>query len=162
MSFPVELTLHDTEDGPRLFRNPAREIELLHAEARRWADVALRPGDNPLADMSGELFDIHADIEMGDAAEVGLVVRGETITYDAKSNALTALGKAPLALTDGHLQLRLLVDRTSIETFADSGRISLTSCFLPSAGENALAIFARGGTARVKSLIVYKLKSSWR
>jgi sucrose-6-phosphate hydrolase SacC (GH32 family) len=162
MSFPVELTLHDTEDGPRLFRNPAREIELLHAEERRWTDVALSPGDNPLADMSGELFDIRADIEMGDAAEVGLVVRGETITYDAKSKALTALGRAPLTLTDGRLQLRLLVDRTSIETFADGGRISLTSCFLPRARENGLAVFARGGTARVKSLIVYKLKSSWQ
>ena len=162
MSFPVELTLHDTEDGPRLFRNPAREIDLLHAGERRWMDVALAPGDNPLADVSGDLFDIRADIEMGDAAEVGLVVRGETITYDAKSKSLTALGKAPLTLTNGHLQLQLVVDRTSIETFADSGCVSLTGCFLPTAGDKSLAIFARGGTARVKSLLVYTLKSSWR
>jgi sucrose-6-phosphate hydrolase SacC (GH32 family) len=53
------------------------------------------------------------------------------------------------------------VDRTSIETFAGDGRVSLTSWFLPKPGDKGLSIFAKGGTAHVRSLTVYELKSAW-
>jgi len=162
MSFPAELTLRSTADGPRLFRNPVREIDLLHGAEHRWTDVVLKPGDDLLAPVTGELFDIQADIEVDDATEVGLTVRGEPITYDVKAKKLSALGDAPLSLADGHLRLRVLVDRTSIETFADGGRVSLTSCFLPNENEMGLSVFAKGGTARVRSLVVYELKPARR
>jgi fructan beta-fructosidase len=103
MSFPAVLTLHNTPDGPRLFRNPVREIELLHGAEHHWTDADLKPGSNLLAGVSGELFDIQADIEINDAAQVGLTVRNETINYDVKDNRLTALGDAPLSLPDGNL-----------------------------------------------------------
>ena len=48
MSFPAELTLHSTADGPRLFRNPVREIDLLHGAEHRWTDAALKPGGDLL------------------------------------------------------------------------------------------------------------------
>jgi sucrose-6-phosphate hydrolase SacC (GH32 family) len=163
MSFPAELTLRTTPDGPRLFRNPAREIERLRAGTHSWNDEALKPGENtPLAGPKGELMEIHADIELNDAAEVGLIVRGERITYNVAAKRLTALGEAPLSPpTDGRLRLVLLVDRTSIETFADDGRVSLTSCFLPKPDQTGVALFAKGGTPRVRSLVVYDLKSAW-
>jgi fructan beta-fructosidase len=161
MSFPAELTLRGTADGPRLFRNPVREIDLLHGVEYRWTDSVLKPGGDLLAPVSGELFDIRADIEIDDATEVGLTVRGEPITYDVKGKKLSALGDAPLSLADGHLRLTLLVDRTSIETFADGGRVSLTSCFLPNENAVGLSLFAKGGTARVRSLVVYELKPAW-
>src|SRR5205823_2222475 len=88
MSFPTEMTLRSTPDGPRLFRSPVREIERLRAKADSWSDIALHPGDNPLAGITGELFDIRAEIEVGDAAAVGLLVRGEPISYDVKSKEL--------------------------------------------------------------------------
>ena len=158
----AELTLRTTADGPRLFRNPVREIDLIHATEHRWTDIVLKPGDNPLADLRGELFDIRADVDLGDATELGLVVRGEPITYSVTERKLTALGTAPLALVDGRLRLQLLVDRTSIETFADGGRVSLTGCFLPGADSVGLSLFARGGTVRVRSLVVYELRPAWR
>ncbi len=156
MSFPAELTLHATTDGPRLFRNPVAEIARLHGAEHRFTDVA--PDGKPLPGLAGDTFDVEADIDVGDAAEVGLVVRGEPVTYSVHDHTLTALGTAPLTLTDGRLRLRLLVDRTSIETFADGGRVSLTSCFLPHA--DGIAVFARGGTARVRSLVVTEVKSA--
>ena len=162
MSFPAELTLHSTADGPRLFRNPAREIELLHGAEHRWTDVALKPGDDLLADVTGELLDIRADIEIGDATYVGLVVGGQPITYDVDEKRLSAIGDAPLSPADGHLRLRVLVDRASIETFADGGRVSLTSCFLPNVNGAGLSLFAKEGTARVRSLVVYELKPAWQ
>jgi len=162
MSFPAELTLRTTEDGPRLFRNPCREIEVLHGSEHRWNDVALNPGEDVSAGAVGGLLDIRVDIELGGASEVGLIVQGQTIRYDVKGKTLSALGDAPLTVTDGHLQLSILVDRTSLETFANGGCVSLTSCYVPEADEGRLTLFAKGGSARVKSMVVYELKSAWR
>lgn len=162
MSFPAELTLHTTPDGPRLFRNPVREVELLHTGEHRWSNVELKPGDpNPLAGLTGDLFDIRAEVDMNAAEEVTLLIRNQPITYNAKTKTLSAFGSAPLTLPDGRLRLRILVDRTSIETFADGGRVSLTSCFLPDETGKAITLSAKGGTARVRSLTVYPLKTAW-
>jgi sucrose-6-phosphate hydrolase SacC (GH32 family) len=162
MSFPAELTLRTTPEGARLFRNPVREIDVLHGTERRWSEVELKAGDLPLTDLRGELFDLAVDLDLGDATEVGLVVRGQRIAYHVKEEQLTALGSAPLALPDGRLTLRILVDRTSIETFADGGRVSLTGCCLPGQGDLGVSLYARGGAARVRSLVAYELNSAWR
>jgi sucrose-6-phosphate hydrolase SacC (GH32 family) len=163
MSFPAELTLRPTPHGPRLFRNPAREIERLRIGEHSWKDQVIQPDhDTPLAGPKGELMEIHADVELKDATEVGLVVRGERITYNVAAKRLTALGDAPLSPpADGRLRLVILVDRTSIETFADDGRVSLTSCFLPKPDQTGVALFAKGGTPRVRSLTIHDLKSAW-
>jgi len=52
MDFPVELTLHSTPSGIRMYAWPVKEIENLYSETRNWSDTALRPGQNPLSDLS--------------------------------------------------------------------------------------------------------------
>jgi len=162
MSFPCELTLHRAPDGLRLRRQPVREIASLYEQEHRWHDQPLLPGDNPLGALRGELWDVHAEFEVGDAAALRLRVRGEDIRYNVKDQTLTALGRtAPLKL-DGHrLALRLLVDRTSLEVFGNGGQISMTSCFLPPASDQTLAVYADGGPARIVSLAVHPLRSAW-
>ena len=161
MSFPCELTLHSTPGGPRMFRYPVREIELLHGESHEWKDVAVN-GEKKLDGVTGDLLDITADVELGDAKQVGLIVRGQRIVYDVAKQTLSAIGEAPLTITDGHLKLRVLVDRTSIETFANGGRVSLTSCVLPTASERGVSIFADGTTAKAHDVKVSELRSIWK
>jgi sucrose-6-phosphate hydrolase SacC (GH32 family) len=159
MAFPRELRLKGTPDGLRLFDTPAREIELLHGKRHDWSDVTLAPGgDNPLSALTGERFDIEAEFEPGDARTFGLEVRGERVAYSAADHRLTALGSAPLELKDGVLRLRILVDRTSLETFANDGQVALSSCFLPPANNQSLRVFAEGGSVRIRSLRVTELK----
>ena len=164
MSFPAELTLHETPDGPRLFRNPVREVEQLHGPDRRWADLPLA-GDNPLADVTGDLFHVRLDVVPGTATEVGLVVRGQTIRYTTADHTLDALGKAKVPLADGataggggHLRLDVLVDRTSLETYADGGAVTMTSNFRPDPAAPALRLYATGGPARVVTATVWPLR----
>jgi len=163
MSFPRQLALRATPAGPRLAMAPVREIATIRGAKAAWHDVAVatdRPG-LPLG--QGELWDIEAEIEPGDARAVGLRVRGQEIVYDAKAGTLTCLGKsAPLELADGRFSLRVLVDRTSIEIFANGGLVTLCSCFLPDLGDLSLEAFARGGRARLAGLTRYALKSIWR
>lgn len=162
MGFPNEMKLRKTADGLRVFLTPVKEIERLHAKSHQWKDVTLEPGgENPLAGLKGDLFHIRAEFELGDAQVVGFRIRGEPVSYNVKDGTLTALGAAPLAPRDGRIELELLVDRTSIETYANDGRVSLSSCFLPRQANKSVEVFAHGGNARIVALEVHELKSVW-
>ncbi len=162
MSFPCTLTLHDTPDGPRLFREPVAEIASLHESSHTWHSLTVSPDDNPLHALKGDLWDIQAEFEPGTAAQISLTVRGEAIVYDVQKKSLTCLGHtAPLELENGRLKLRILADRTTLEVFGNSGRVSLTSCFLPHRKEQALGLHIIGGKANLLHLTATPLHSAW-
>jgi sucrose-6-phosphate hydrolase SacC (GH32 family) len=60
------------------------------------------------------------------------------------------------------LKLRILVDRTTVEAFGNDGEIVMPARFLPKDDDLSLKLFATGGTARVVSLKIHKLKSVWK
>jgi fructan beta-fructosidase len=162
MTVPVDLTLRSTPLGPRLFAWPVEELESLRAKLHLFADVRVKPGENPLEDISGELFDIEAEIELGDARFCGFDVRGVAVTYDTDSREIQCgKHKAPLDPEGDIIRLRLLVDRGSIELFGNGGQIALSAGMMPVAANQSLGFFARGGTARLRSLTVYELRSAW-
>ena len=160
MSFPCELSLRTTSGGLRLFRYPVEEIESLHTKAFTLESHSLKPGDNPVSGISGDLFDIEMEVEPGDAVEFGIRLHEKTVSYAA--GEVCSLGrKAGASPVDGAIKLRMLVDRTSIETFANDGEVSLTSCFLPQKPDTGLELYARGGTAIIRYLRVTELASAW-
>ena len=118
MNFPCEMTLRTTANGPRIFRNPAREIQSLRTKTHTLGELSVKPGENPLSAIHAELLDIETEIEPGAATECGLEIRGERLVYSAKNQTLAFLGKtAPVPLIEGRLHLRVLIDRTTVEAF---------------------------------------------
>jgi len=163
MGIPRTLTLRTTPDGIRLFAKPVREVETLYGERRRLTNVPLTAGANPLADIEGELFDIAADLAPGRAESVTLEVRGTPIVYDVADGRLSCLGHSvEFKPTGGQLDLRVLVDRTSIEVFADEGRYVMSFTFRPDESNRGVSLSAEGGTARAISLEVAELRSIWQ
>ena len=163
LSFPTEVTLRNTPEGLRLVRVPVREIARLHQPAHTWANVVLKPGDNLFSGLTGELFDIRAEVELGNAQSVGLRVRGEAVHYNVATKTLSCLGRsAPLRPENGRIKLQILVDRTSLEVFGNDGNAVMTSCFLPSDANKGLEIEAKGANVKIVSAAVYPLKSIWR
>ncbi len=162
MNFPVQLTLRTTDEGIRMFAEPVKEIELLHAKKHSWSGLTLKEGENPLKGIEGDLFHIVAEIEPGDAAQVGFTIRGTPVVYDAKAQQLDAKGcKAGLKPEGGRLRLEILVDRTSVEVFANAGRIYMPVGAIPPDDNRSLVAFAKGGTAKLISLEVHELRSAW-
>ncbi|MHC4249645.1 MAG: glycoside hydrolase family 32 protein [Planctomycetota bacterium] len=160
MSFPCELTLRSGPGGVRLYRYPVPAIEKLHTERVELNEVTLGPGEGPLCDVSGDLFDIRMEVESGGATEFGVRLHDQAITY--ARGRLSCLGaSANVAPVKGRLRLRILVDRASIEVFANDGEASLSSCFLPKQKDTGLTFYAKDGEVRVRSLVVAKLKSAW-
>lgn len=181
MNFPVALSLRTTSDGIRMCPMPIREIENLYESETTFGKDSIKPGDNPLNGFKGELFDIDADIEVLGAGRVGLRIRDFEIAYDTNATLLTCTraetgtpareidkdqpdGKASAKLepNDGRIQLRILVDTTSIEIYANNGEVFMPMGAVSEDGqEKRLELFVEGGTAKVRSLAIRELESVW-
>ena len=64
MTAPSELSLHSSEEGPRLLMLPAAELESLRTRTHEWSDVALNERDNPLAAITADLLDLETELRV--------------------------------------------------------------------------------------------------
>jgi len=160
--FPVELTLESIGGDVRLCRNPINAIKQLRYDSHFWNDQDVRPEDNPLAELDGDVFEIIAEIEPGQAKQVGFRIRGETLTYSVPDERLTFMeSDASLPIADGTVKLRMIVDRGSVEVYANQGEITFTKLFYPDPSNMDLEVFSNGGTARIRAMEAYRLHSIW-
>ncbi|MBI5835290.1 MAG: glycoside hydrolase family 32 protein [Armatimonadetes bacterium] len=163
MSFPIELTLHPTADGLRLYSAPAREIAKLRARSHALPVGPIADGAKPLPEAKGGLYDVEAVLEPGTATQVGLNLRGFAVTYDVARSHLTVNGVgADVKLRDGRLKLRLLVDRASIEAWAQDGEVYLPVQAVAGPDKQAVELTAKGAGARLVSGTVHELKPVWK
>jgi len=164
--FPVELTLHTTDEGLRMFAYPVKEIESIYVKKRFWtADIHLKPGQKILSNVGvvGELFDIDAEFQVGDSDEFGFLINGFQVKYNVEKKELSCEGeKASLKPINGKIHLRILVDRVSIEIFANEGRVYMPIRAVPGPDERGLEVFTKGGNTGITSLKIYELKSIWK
>lgn len=158
MSIPVELTLAGSGGEARLIRRPVVEVEGLWQRTIEDACtlVALKPWS---PDTDARLLDLTFTLEPGPAESVRLYVRGQPMTFDLAKRQLT-FQNHDVELPDGPLEVRLLIDLTSIEVFVNDGAISASFCFLPAGYLKPLTFWAVGGDMALK-LTVHELRSIW-
>ena len=163
MSLPMTLSLRSTAEGPRLARQPVQELAKLRVSSAHRGPLRLKEGDaNPLADAGGELLELRADFEPGDAAAVAFTVRGVPIVYDAGKEELMVNGHRALApLKSGRQRLIVYADRTAFEVFADDGLVYVPMPVIPSPGDTAVRVSTKGGTVRFRTLDLHLLRSAW-
>lgn len=180
MSFPRTLGLRETEEGIRLTQAPLREIESLrdeHFQLRNanWADAEslLARRDWPVA------IEIIAKLKVEDEQEFGFELRkgklyATRVGYDAGLNRVyvdrtrsgelivspqfAARHEAPLAVENGILELHILLDRSSVELFADDGLATITDLIYPRPSDRGLGVFAQGKPPSIVSLDIWTLK----
>jgi len=162
MLFPVELTLRKTDNGSRMFAEPIEEIKNLYGEKRIIKNKTIKTGYNPLNGFDGDAFDITADIKV-EESDFGFNIRGQYIRYDAISNDLSCGNKkVNVKPVNDKLKLRLLVDRTSIEIFANDGQVYMPLKAVPQNDFYKTIEFFTSEKVRINLLNVYELKSIWR
>jgi sucrose-6-phosphate hydrolase SacC (GH32 family) len=66
--------------------------------------------------------------------------------------------RVPVPLEDGKLRLDVVVDRGSVEVFANGGRTSVTALALPEAGATGLALLSEGGVSAFEDVRVRALR----
>jgi levanase len=57
----------------------------------------------------------------------------------------------------GIVELHILVDRSSVEVFADGGRVVFTNQIFPDPASQGVELFAEGGAVQIVSLAAYRL-----
>ena len=105
-----------------------------------------------LSNDKGEKVHMHYDI----ARKQFVMERSESGLTDFSTD-FPAMTVAPVDDTDT-INLRLFVDRSSIEAFGDNGKFVMTNRVFPSAPYNRLTFETWRGNFQVKSMKVYKLK----
>lgn len=179
MTVPREFRLRRTPEGVRLAQLPVDQVKTLRDAGQQWANERVKPGQNLLAGVRGQVLDIEATFEVGSAAEFGLKVhQGEgcetVIAYDAVNGQLVVnrersgdvnfheafAGRyaVPLLPVEGRISLRILVDYSSVEVFGNEGAVAMTAQVFPPPGSDRLEVFAVGGDVTLVALAVYPLE----
>lgn len=156
VSFPCELTLHETKDGLRIFREPIRELELLQGNGRNFTNLKLSPGGSFSLASTGEFFRIEAEMNIPEGAKVVFSLRGFPVILDSKN---IDAGTGPHPVQEKIRTVEILVDRASVESFVNHGEISATRYFQPSA--EGISVEAEGGDVTIDSLVIHELNSMW-
>jgi sucrose-6-phosphate hydrolase SacC (GH32 family) len=114
-----------------------------------------------------DAFDVELVLKLESIANaakptVTFSLHGTELLYDVTKKTLTCKGvSAPVPLKDGNLALRILVDRGSVEVFADSGRVAMSIAAIPAEKNTRLELTATGMDIFVDTLKVYAMQSSW-
>jgi fructan beta-fructosidase len=182
MSVPRELGLRTIDGTVRLVQRPVRELRSLRKSRLHERRRLTVPDGSWTLPARGKTLEITTELRPGSAERAGLKVRvgsGEetVIGYDAGSSevyvdrthsgdvgfsrAFPGVHRAPLAARRGKVRLRILVDWSSVEVFGGHGQTVITDQVFPSASSEGIALFAEGGRARVDSLRIRSLRSSW-
>jgi fructan beta-fructosidase len=156
MTFPCDLTLRKVGGALRVFRKPVPEIQLLHRRQHTWQGLSLAPGTTRPLEVTGDVFHILADVEVPRGSVLTFRIRGTPVTVTDHS---VACNSKPAPVAAGVRTVEILVDRTSIETFANDGEVSLSACFLPA--DDRLAVECGQGPVTVRALRVFELESIW-
>jgi sucrose-6-phosphate hydrolase SacC (GH32 family) len=160
MSFPCELSLRTTPEGVRLCRMPVEEINAIQIDPDLITDRVLSAGEELQSGQCGDLFDITVEIDAPPHAAFG--IRLHEIDIACADGYIRCLGKeAPLTAHDRKVSLRILVDRTSIEVFAQGGELCMSTCFLPLEQDTTIRCYSEAGTIAVRKFMVHRLRSAW-
>lgn len=88
-----------------------------------------------------------------------------TLSFDRTQSGITdfsgefpAVTVAPLHGNKGELSLRIFVDTSSIELFADEGRSVMTNLVFPTTPYSTFSVSSRGGKSEITDLNIFSLK----
>jgi levanase/fructan beta-fructosidase len=157
VTFPRELTLRTTPEGPRLFRKPIRELKTLHDWEDLWTNRTLNAGQMLRLAGADDLFQVQAEVNVDEGAILTLNARGTKVTFTRHS---MSCGAKPVSVSTALTNFEVLVDRTSVEVFANDGEASMSKCFLPA--ESGFSLRATGGRTTIQRLKLVYLKSAWK
>lgn len=182
-SIPRTIHLRETADAIELRQRPATEVTRTRSETLAEVEsetITPSSAENCLkdGDVAGRTLELDATIAPENATHVGLQVREgadqETaIVYDAERSKLrfdrTNSGgvfdeeffgteSAPMEpRDDGTIRLRVLIDRSSVEIYANGGRRVMTHVLFPDWDSTGVSAFAEGGAAELESFTAYRL-----
>jgi beta-fructofuranosidase len=177
LGLPRELELH----ADRLCVYPARELTALRKAPLQGTLWWGESGTRSVPEVNGDMLEIHVHLDLLGCTDghLGIALRcsddGKEKTllyYDASLQRLVldrsrsgaqVTGQRSVAIdpTQGQLELRVFLDRSSIEVFDENGRFSLSSRLYPRPDSLGVKLLASGSGGRVSIPKAWPLASGW-
>jgi sucrose-6-phosphate hydrolase SacC (GH32 family) len=158
--FPVSLTLRTTPEGIRMYAEPVKEIETLHGKSYVFNETTLGKDFKQLEEINSELMHIRSEFLINDGT-CGFSINGVDLVYNSKTQELNCLNlNAKLNPVNGKIRLEILVDRTSIEIFANDGIVYMPISKILVNSKKSIDIICTGDTKIYKTEI-FELNSAW-
>ncbi|MFS4467460.1 glycoside hydrolase family 32 protein [Maribacter sp. 2210JD10-5] len=165
MTFPVELSLSTTAEGVRLLTNPIDEIKTLYGKKQEWKSKIITKNGSFDTKTKNDALHILANFEIMDDFAFGLKINGYELVYDVHNFKLNEVFVRPV---DGKITLEILVDKTSIEIFANNGETYMVKPHV-SKSENFQVIayssspnFETDSKTLLRELVITELNSIWK
>jgi len=170
LTVPVELSLKKINTGIYLSKQPVKEMEKLYGKQFVWKNENLIPGINKnlIKKIQGNCFRIKGRFDLKNCDAFGIMLKagkknpGIELMYNVKRQSLSILGQSiGLAPLDNKITLDILVDRASVEVFANGGIASISALTFTPENEKDYILFNTGGELLVEELTVYEMNSVW-
>ena len=171
LTFPCELSLISEGEDLKLIKKPVKEIELLHKKliySEENKNIIPGLNKNPVRGIKNDCLHIKGTFVLNTVNNFGFMIRmnqdnvGTEIRYDATKNVLNCQGMVVnLPPEDGKIKLEILIDRTSIEVFANEGKAVFSCCFVPDEKGNQLYLYNTGGELLIEKLDIYSMESMY-
>ena len=179
MSLPRELSLGE---GGKLRMDVVREIEALRYRPFRQESFEVQPEvDLSIDDVRGSSLELAIDMESTDAFEYGVKVcvspdgkEQTVISYDPREGELKVdtrnsgpegspknVEAGPFLLKQNErLQLRVFVDKSVVEVFANSRQAVMRRIYPSRSDSLGVSVFSKGGSAKVNVLESWHISPS--
>jgi fructan beta-fructosidase len=166
-----------------MVQTPVRELHSLRGPIFVLNDVTVQEAKIRMthALVRGETYEIEAELEPGDASEIGLRLRKgdgvettvgiapatKTLFVDRTKSGDVSFSKdfpgrfSTTLSNTKRVKLHIFVDRSSVEVFANDGEKVMTDRIYPPAGSTGIELYATGGAGKVVSLTLWQLQSIW-
>jgi beta-fructofuranosidase len=165
LALPRELSL---SAAGHPIQNPVRELTSLRASGSRFTNIELNDSSHILDGIRGDTLEIAVSLAPQGAEKCGIKVRrsaaGEGVLLQFDGTHLEVAGtKVPLSPDSigENLDLRIFLDRSVMEVFAEEGRLAVTRVIYPDQSAGGIEVFAKGGTAEVTSVEIWPMQPVW-
>ncbi|GGC76017.1 hypothetical protein GCM10007216_03210 [Thalassobacillus devorans] len=184
MSLPRELGLSSGSDGSlSLTQKPVSEFDSLRGESTEWTDELVDGNGKQLLSHTEDLIEIEAEFDMkGTSAEefgfqwknsneqsmaVSFNTQTQQLNVDRSeagessfSDDFAKKHEAPMQIEDGKVNIRMIVDRASIEVFGNDGKTVLTDQVFRDQSPSSLELYTVNGDIQVNTIKITELNKA--
>nr|WP_272873261.1 glycoside hydrolase family 32 protein [Alteribacter salitolerans] len=169
MTLPRELSLREVADKYQVVQKAVKELDSYFSNKEDLEETIVRESETKSYKMTNSYGEIVLNIQRVDATQFGITLKhteeqSTTLKFDSKEDVLVLdrLKSGPhdfsenfskeqsLKLEDTtKVQLRLVIDSSSVEVFVNDGAYALTSLIYPDEIGEEFSVFAVDGTVKI-------------
>ncbi|CCG99428.1 levanase [Fibrella aestuarina BUZ 2] len=177
MSLPRQIALKRTPAGLQLLQQPIAATAKLRGDKRTRQAIRLTNQIIPFESATDNAYELEVTIAPGTAKKVGLKLarsanEATAIYYaDGKlqldrrqsgnvtfNKRFASVEEAPLTPKNGLITLRIFVDKSIVEVYANDGERVITDYIFPTETTGGIDLFAEGGSAEIRQITRWSSK----